>query len=97
MAAFAAFDAKVESLHPWGEILGQGGLKGGDVHAAQNTIMDGLKQGADDDMVEIWQKMNAKCFDNSMLNTKTVGACATPEGIEVTFAPAVQGGAAPVP
>ncbi len=43
------------------------------------------------------QKMNTKRFDNIMLNTKTVGAKATPAGIEVTFASAVEGGTAPAP
>ena len=32
-----------------------------------------------------------------MLKTKTVGARATPEGIEVTFAPAEEGGICPPP
>ncbi len=31
-------------------------------------------QGADRDVVKVWQQMNAKRFDNFMLNTKTVGA-----------------------
>lgn len=35
--------------------------------------------------------VNAKPFDNIMLNTKTVSARALPEGIEVTFAPAEEG------
>ena len=48
-------------------------------------MMDGLMQGADRDLVKIWQKMNAKRFDNIMLKTKTVGAEATPEGIKVQF------------
>ncbi len=48
-------------------------------------MMDGLMQGADRDLVKIWQKMNAKRFDNIMLKTKTVGAQATPEGIKVQF------------
>ena len=30
-------------------------------------MMDGLMQGADRDLVKIWQKMNAKRFDNIML------------------------------
>jgi dihydrolipoamide dehydrogenase len=60
-------------------------------------MMDGLMQGADRDLVKIWQKMNAKRFDNIMLKTKTVGAKATPEGIEVTFAAAEEGGTAPAP
>ena len=60
-------------------------------------MLDGLMQGADRDLVKIWQKMNAKRFDHIMLKTKTVGAKATPEGIEVTFAPAEEGGTAPAP
>jgi len=48
-------------------------------------MMDGLMQGADRDLVKVWQKMNAKRFDNIMLKTKTVGATATPEGIKVQF------------
>jgi dihydrolipoamide dehydrogenase len=60
-------------------------------------MLDGLMQGADRDLVKIWQKMNAKRFDNIMLKTKTVGARALPEGIEVTFASAEEGGTAPAP
>ncbi|ACB33915.1 dihydrolipoamide dehydrogenase [Leptothrix cholodnii SP-6] len=48
-------------------------------------MLDGLMQGADRDLVKIWQKMNAHRFDNIMLKTKTVGAVATPEGIKVQF------------
>ena len=48
-------------------------------------MMDGLMQGADRDLVKVWQKMNAHRFDNIMLKTKTVGAEATPEGIKVKF------------
>ena len=48
-------------------------------------MMDGLMQGADRDLVKVWQKMNAKRFDHIMLKTKTVGAEATPEGIKVQF------------
>ncbi len=48
-------------------------------------MMDGLMQGADRDLVKIWQKMNQGRFDNIMLKTKTVGAQATPEGIKVQF------------
>jgi len=46
-------------------------------------MMDGLMQGADRDLVKVWQKMNAPRFDNIWLKTKTVGAQATPEGIKV--------------
>jgi dihydrolipoamide dehydrogenase len=60
-------------------------------------MMDGLMQGADRDLVKVWQKMNAHRFDNIMLNTKTVGAKATAKGIEVTFAAAQEGGTAPEP
>ena len=48
-------------------------------------MMDGLMQGADRDLVKVWQKMNAKRFDNILLKTKTVGAEATPDGIKVQF------------
>jgi dihydrolipoamide dehydrogenase len=86
-------------------ILGGGiiGLEMGTVYSTLGArldvveMIDGLMQGADRDLVKIWQKMNAKRFDNIMLKTKTVGARATPEGIEVTFAPAEEGGTAPAP
>ena len=48
-------------------------------------MLDGLMQGADRDLVKVWQKMNAPRFDNIMLKTKTVGAEATTEGIRVKF------------
>ncbi len=48
-------------------------------------MLDGLMQGADRDLVKVWDKMNAPRFDNVMLKTRTVGATATPAGIEVTF------------
>ena len=86
-------------------ILGGGiiGLEMGTVYSTLGArldvveMMDGLMQGADRDLVKIWQKMNAKRFDNIMLKTKTVGARALPEGIEVTFAAAEEGGSAPAP
>ncbi len=86
-------------------ILGGGiiGLEMGTVYSTLGArldvveMMDGLMQGADRDLVKVWQKMNAKRFDNIMLKTKTVGARALPEGIEVTFAPAEEGGTAPPP
>jgi dihydrolipoamide dehydrogenase len=86
-------------------ILGGGiiGLEMGTVYSTLGArldvveMMDGLMQGADRDLVKVWQKMNAPRFDNIMLKTKTVGAKATPEGIEVTFAPAEEGGTAPAP
>ncbi|ABM33039.1 dihydrolipoyl dehydrogenase [Paracidovorax citrulli] len=86
-------------------ILGGGiiGLEMGTVYSTLGArldvveMMDGLMQGADRDLVKVWQKMNAHRFDNIMLKTKTVGAEATPEGIKVTFAAAEEGGKAPEP
>ena len=48
-------------------------------------MLDGLMQGADRDLVKVWQKFNEKRFDNLMLKTKTVKAEARPDGIHVTF------------
>ena len=48
-------------------------------------MMDGLMQGADRDLVKVWEKMNKGRFDRILLQTKTVGAQATPEGIKVQF------------
>ena len=48
-------------------------------------MLDGLMQGADRDLVKVWQKMNAPRFDHIMLKTKTVGAEATADGIRVKF------------
>ncbi|ANY62475.1 dihydrolipoyl dehydrogenase [Comamonas aquatica] len=86
-------------------ILGGGiiGLEMGTVYSTLGArldvveMMDGLMQGADRDLVKVWQKMNAHRFDNIMVNTKTVGAEATPEGIKVTFAPAKDGVTVPEP
>src|SRR5471030_1511130 len=60
-------------------------------------MMDGLMQGADRDAVKVWQKFNAKRFDNIMTKTKTVGVEALPEGIKVTFEAAEAGSTAPEP
>ena len=48
-------------------------------------MLDGLMQGADRDLVKVWQKMNAPRFDNIMLKTRTVAAEATADGIRVKF------------
>ena len=48
-------------------------------------MLDGLMQGADRDLVKVWEKMNKHRFDRIMLKTKTVAASATPEGIKVEF------------
>ena len=82
-------------------ILGGGiiGLEMGTVYSTLGArldvveMLDGLMQGADRDLVKVWQKMNAPRFDNIMLKTKTVGAKATDAGIEVTF----EGEGAPAP
>ena len=74
-------------------ILGGGiiGLEMGTVYSTLGArldvveMLDGLMQGADRDLVRVWQKMNAPRFDNIMLKTKTVGAEATREGILVRF------------
>jgi dihydrolipoamide dehydrogenase len=74
-------------------ILGGGiiGLEMGTVYSTLGArldvveMLDGLMQGADRDLVRVWQKMNAPRFDNIMLKTKTVGAEATNEGILVKF------------
>ncbi|WP_374435353.1 dihydrolipoyl dehydrogenase [Inhella sp.] len=74
-------------------IIGGGiiGLEMGTVYSTLGArldvveMMDGLMQGADRDLVKVWDKMNKHRFDKVMLKTKTVGAQATPEGIKVQF------------
>jgi len=74
-------------------IVGGGiiGLEMGTVYSTLGARLDvvemlpTLMTGADRDLVKVWQKMNAPRFDHIMLNTKTVAAEATPEGIKVTF------------
>ena len=48
-------------------------------------MLDGLMQGADRDLVKVWQRHNGHRFDRIMLNTRTVRAEATPQGILVWF------------
>ncbi|HEY0845889.1 MAG TPA: dihydrolipoyl dehydrogenase [Noviherbaspirillum sp.] len=60
-------------------------------------MMDGLMQGADRDMVKVWQKFNEKRFDKVMTKTKTVAVDALKEGIKVTFESADPSVAAPEP
>ena len=48
-------------------------------------MLDGLMQGADRDLVKVWEKQNAHRFDNIMLKTKTVSAEAKDDGIWVGF------------
>lgn len=74
-------------------ILGGGiiGLEMGTVYSTLGArldvveMLDGLMQGADRDLVKVWQKLNTPRFDNIMLKTKTVGAEATKDGILVKF------------
>jgi dihydrolipoamide dehydrogenase len=66
------------------------GLEMGTVYSTSRRLdvvemMDSLMLGADRDLVKVWQKMNAKRFDNIMLKTKTVGAEAKKDGIYVKF------------
>jgi dihydrolipoamide dehydrogenase len=74
-------------------IIGGGiiGLEMGTVYSTLGTrldvveMMDGLMLGADRDLVAVWQKMNAKRFDNVMLGTKTTKVEAAKDGLKVTF------------
>lgn len=74
-------------------IVGGGiiGLEMGTVYSALGSrldvveMQDGLMQGADRDLVKVWQKMNSHRFDHLMLKTKTVAAEAKNDGIYVTF------------
>lgn len=67
------------------------GLEMGTVYSALGARLDvvemlgGLMQGADRDLVKVWQKMNERRFDRIMLDTKTVGAEARDDGIWVSF------------
>lgn len=60
-------------------------------------MLDGLMQGADRDMVKVWQKFNEKRFDKIMTKTKTVAVEALKEGIKVTFEAADPSVTAPEP
>lgn len=80
-------------------IIGGGiiGLEMGTVYSALGArldvveMLDGLMQGADRDLVKVWQKKNEGRFDQIMIKTKTVSAEAKPDGIWVKF----EGDAAP--
>ena len=48
-------------------------------------MLDGLMQGADRDLVKVWDKMNRHRFDKVMLKTKTVAVEARPDAVHVTF------------
>ncbi|MFC7420416.1 dihydrolipoyl dehydrogenase [Iodobacter arcticus] len=74
-------------------ILGGGiiGLEMGTVYSTLGArldvveMLDGLMQGADRDLVKVWEKWNAHRFDNIMLKTKTVALEAKEDGIWATF------------
>jgi dihydrolipoamide dehydrogenase len=74
-------------------VIGGGiiGLEMGTVYSSLGArldvveMLDGLMQGADRDLVKVWQKHNAHRFDRVMTKTKTVRAEARPEGIAVWF------------
>jgi dihydrolipoamide dehydrogenase len=60
-------------------------------------MLDGLMQGADRDLVKVWEKMNAHRFDHVMLGTRSAGGKATADGIEITFEAAADGVEVPPP
>ena len=74
-------------------IIGGGiiGLEMGTVYSTLGTrldvveMMDGLMLGADRDLVATWQKLNARRFDNLLLNTKTTKVEAEKSGLRVSF------------
>jgi len=74
-------------------IIGGGiiGLEMGTVYSTLGTrldvveMMDGLMLGADRDLVAVWQKFNARRFDDIMLKTKTSKVEAGKEGLRVAF------------
>ena len=84
-------------------IIGGGiiGLEMGTVYSSLGArldvveMMDGLMQGADRDLVKVWQKHNAHRFDNIFINTKTVAVEAKDDGIYVTFEKANEQSIAP--
>jgi dihydrolipoamide dehydrogenase len=74
-------------------VIGGGiiGLEMGTVYSTLGTrldvveMMDGLMLGADRDLVAVWQKMNARRFDNILLGTRTTKVEASPAGLKVSF------------
>ena len=74
-------------------IIGGGiiGLEMGTVYSTLGTrlevveMMDGLMLGADRDLVAVWQKANARRFDDIMLGTKTTKVEASAQGLKVSF------------
>ncbi len=74
-------------------IIGGGiiGLEMGTVYSTLGTrleaveMMDGLMLGADRDLVAVWQRFNARRFDDIMLKTKTTQVEASAKGLKVSF------------
>ena len=74
-------------------IVGGGiiGLEMGTVYSSLGArldvveMLDGLMQGADRDLVRVWDKMNKHRFDRVLLKTKTVAVEAKKDAIHVTF------------
>ncbi|QZA80745.1 dihydrolipoyl dehydrogenase [Deefgea piscis] len=74
-------------------IIGGGiiGLEMGTVYSTLGArldvveLSDGLMQGADRDLVKVWQDWNAHRFDNIMLSSKTTSIVPKDDGIWVTF------------
>lgn len=74
-------------------VMGGGiiGLEMGTVYSTLGTrldvveMLDGLMQGADRDVVKVWEKFNAKRFDRVMLKTRATKLEAVKEGIKVWF------------
>ncbi|TMS58696.1 dihydrolipoyl dehydrogenase [Imbroritus primus] len=48
-------------------------------------MLDGLMQGADRDLVKVWEKVNKPRFDKVMLKTRTVGVETRKDGVYVSF------------
>ena len=74
-------------------IIGGGiiGLEMGTVYSTLGArldvveMLDGLMQGADRDLVRVWDKLNKPRFDRIMLKTKTVAVEAKKDAVYVTF------------
>ncbi|UXY14670.1 dihydrolipoyl dehydrogenase [Chitiniphilus purpureus] len=74
-------------------IIGGGiiGLEMGTVYSTLGArldvveLSDGLMQGADRDLVKVWQDWNKHRFDNIMLNTRTTAIEPKADGVWVTF------------
>jgi dihydrolipoamide dehydrogenase len=74
-------------------VIGGGiiGLEMGTVYSTLGTrldvveMLDGLMLGADRDLVAVWQKLNARRFDNVMLQTKTTKVEASAQGLKASF------------